>query len=190
MRLTSTDVAYGTPANIIPTCVEFGPAGLLTCLLPADNGLRQIHKVTVTDEHGCEVSELMSVQTSGELTLEEQLRLERMRKFSHGVSSYAWARRQTDQLDMIMIPTNGQLLISCPGISSHYVYDGRLGVPIDPKWSPDGQQVAFVVNRDIYLIDIPGKLTSAFACPAYTQCRLVTRVITCFVTMQATCRRR
>lgn len=155
MKLTSTDVAFGAPGSVSPTCVDFSPAGLLTCLLPAENGLRQVHKVTV-DESGCQVSELVSVNAKGELTLEEQLRLERMRKFSQGVSTYSWTRRKMDQLDMIIIPINGQLLVSCPGISSHYVYDGHLGVPIDAKWSPDGQQVAFVVNRDIYVIDLPG----------------------------------
>ncbi len=162
MDLSSIDVACGPPANVQPTSVVFSPTGLITCLLPnIATGLRQIHQIKLNGGAGCEVSELLNIDVCGELTLEEQLRCERMRKFSCGVDSFSWSsRNQPEMEEMIMIPTNGQLLLCCPGISLHCVYDGHLGVPIDPKWSPDGQQIAFVVNADIYVIDIPGNISS------------------------------
>ena len=78
-----------------------------------------------------------------------------------------------------MIPVNGQILIACPGKSLHCVYDGHLGVPIDPVWSPDGQQVAFVVKGDVYLVDIPGtRHTAAYIQSTFIQPLLHTDGVT------------
>ena len=91
-------------------------------------------------------------KSDAEESLEEQLRKQRLRQMSTGITSYMWS-------------STGKLLI--PSGSDIYILDSLSGVPrllvssehyscVDPKISPDGELVSFVSNGEIYLVDING----------------------------------
>ncbi len=91
-------------------------------------------------------------KSDAEESLEEQLRKQRQRQMSTGITSYMWS-------------STGKLLI--PSGSDIYILDSLSGVPrllvssehyscVDPKLSPDGELVSFVSNGEIYLVDING----------------------------------
>jgi len=90
------------------------------------------------------------------LSLAEQLRRERMRLFTSGISSYEWSRSS------VTIPMNGDIyhftLESIEGEkvigTMNKVYDSTTNnneASIDPHPSPDGTHVAFVLDRDLYI---------------------------------------
>ena len=96
---------------------------------------------------------------SDELSFEEQLRRERMRLFARGVVSYEWIERKSDKAQLMMIPQNGQIFVAKfnhkdDNIQLHTVYDGSNGAAIDPHWAPDGSQIAFIIERDLYVINV------------------------------------
>ena len=85
-------------------------------------------------------------------SLEEQLRKQRLRQMSTGITEYMWS-------------STGKLLI--PSGHDIYILDSILETPrllvssseyscIDPKISPDGKQVSFVSQGDLYVVDING----------------------------------
>jgi len=89
-----------------------------------------------------------------------------MRLFSTGVTSYYWVKR--DDRTALMIPINDQILVFQQG-EVFTVYDGHLGAPIDPTWSPNGNYIAFVVSGDIYYISLPLELNSMETKPVLTR---------------------
>src|SRR5262249_33282341 len=59
-----------------------------------------------------------------------------------------------EQGDKLLIPFSGKIYI-------YYRKDGKItelptskGVLLDPKFSPDGKSVAYVLNHDIYVMDL------------------------------------
>ena len=103
---------------------------------------------------------------SDELSLQEQLRRERMRLFTQGVSSYEIIKRTTPTTTesyRLMVPMDGQVLLYDSSIKVaserlHVVYDGTDGAAVDPHLSPDANMVAFVINDDLYTINISNDL--------------------------------
>lgn len=92
-----------------------------------------------------------TTDNANSLSLEEQLRRERMRLFTAGISSYEWALRNEDQ-QLILIPVGDKLFLfdeASPEADS-MVYDSSIGTAIDPHISPDGNWVAYVINNDLY----------------------------------------
>jgi len=99
--------------------------------------------------------ELSSVlQSQKALSLQEQLRRERMRLFTTGVSTYEWGGSgPSDQV--MLIPVGGEVLLFDPRRKTEQplriVYDGAAGASVDPHLSPDCTSVAFVINDDLYV---------------------------------------
>lgn len=85
------------------------------------------------------------------LSLEEQLRRERMRLFTSGISSYEWSSFEGKQ--WILIPLGDKLYLydETETEKTKLIYDGSLGAPIDPHLSPNGKSVAFVIKNNLYV---------------------------------------
>ena len=171
--LNNEDVALGPPANVNPLAIKFGKdQRLVTFLYPNASGTRQIFaikidalKISEAEYHHqiskpVQLVDLSKIFAESSLSLQEQLRRERMRLFTAGITSYEWASFQQDSIGLI-IPTNGQIF-SCSidpqgerDAALNVVYDGSHGDAIDAHISPSNKAVAFVIERDLYVLDIP-----------------------------------
>jgi dipeptidyl-peptidase-4 len=161
-QLTTEDSVKGAPANISPLAVQFSPDGkMLTYLFPDSNGFRQICALAVDQMKDslitgeAKTSQLFDFNTVSyeNLSLQEQLRRERMRLFVNGVSSYDWIGDESGSKRLI-IPSNGQ--IYGYELNKKYpviLYDGSAGDCVDPHVSPNQNFIAFVVDDDLYLYE-------------------------------------
>jgi dipeptidyl-peptidase-4 len=105
------------------------------------------------------------------LSLQEQLRRERMRLFTQGISTYEWAKSTSEVncLSRMLIPLNGSVFLFDDNVvveeeKYRIVYDSKtLGEAVDPHISPDGKLIAFVINDDLYVqsveSEVPIRLT-------------------------------
>lgn len=88
--------------------------------------------------------------------MEEQLRRERMRLFTLGISHYEWSQKLVNDTAQMLVPVGDKLYVFNDSASASYeekyqiIYESELGAAIDPHLSPDGDKVAFVVNNDLY----------------------------------------
>jgi dipeptidyl-peptidase-4 len=141
----------------------------LTYLYPDNTGKRQVFSLNLDcfDEGP---KQLLQTQTDpGNLSLEEQLRRERMRLFVGGIASFEWAHHMLSESGVtghtrLLVPCGDKLHIfqqSNTGDATTKtfveVYNGVLGAAIDPHLAPDGSAVAFVLRNDIYLLKLPAE---------------------------------
>lgn len=84
------------------------------------------------------------------LTAEELARRERTRSAARGIASFALSASG----DKILVPLSGRLFVieRASGAITELPSEG--GHPIDPRFSPDGTQVAVVRDGDLYVIDL------------------------------------
>ena len=134
-------------------------------LYPGSDGVRQLHSVDLSEFKNedfvksikltCDITAAQKSLDS--LSLQEQLRRERMRLFTTGVTAYSWNGTK------IIIPLNDQVLIYDSSIETdkqlYIAFDrSMIELPnnsdatiIDPRISPDGNKLAFVLNDDLYV---------------------------------------
>ncbi|OWZ23763.1 Dipeptidyl peptidase [Phytophthora megakarya] len=148
------------PGLSAPANVSFSPDGRIVAFLHApgaQSGLsRQLYALDVASRR---VSLLAAPpnqgNTEGNLSLEEKLRRERQRQMGVGITSYAWNPSIHSQ--RLLYPLQGDLYIQeQPGAELQLLFDktstGVAGGAIDPQFSPDGRYVAFVQDKEIYVI--------------------------------------
>jgi dipeptidyl-peptidase-4 len=174
VTLTTEDVARGIQASVAPMSVTFREEDWkVTYLFPDDNNVRQLFSIDLKPvplaEHH-QYLDLTEALNTGEVSLEEQLRRERMRLFANGIITYEWSSLSDETYDVLMVPTNGQILIvqksKVDGNSKVTVlYDGSLGPALDPHLSPDGKAVAYVINNDVYASAVSIDPSSSPAAP-------------------------
>lgn len=147
-------------------------------MFPDSTGKRQLFCIDV-DKISWETGNISSYKlidssnSDEKLSLEEELRRERMRLFTEGISSYEWANEFDNRSHQLMlIPLGSKLYLYNDSVAKVYdrcklIYDGELGSAIDPHLSPDGNYVAFVINNDLYLQSL---LTSDSPSPERLTC--------------------
>ncbi|DBA01071.1 TPA: hypothetical protein N0F65_002681 [Lagenidium giganteum] len=155
----STDVAkMPAPGMNAPLNLSFSPDGQLVAFLHSkENELtRQLYALDVASKH---VALLASPPNQGNteanLTLEEKLRRERQRQMGVGITSYAWC--PTPHSKRVLYPLQGDLYMQeHPGAPLQLLFDkqstGAAGGAIDPQFSPDGRWIAFVQDREVYVV--------------------------------------
>ncbi|KAF1794572.1 Alpha/Beta hydrolase fold [Phytophthora cactorum] len=134
-----------TPAN-----VSFSPdgriSGLCRQLYALDVASRRVSLLAAPPNQG---------NTEGNLSLEEKLRRERQRQMGVGITSYAWNPSILSQ--RLLYPLQGDIYLQeQPGAELKLLFDktstGAAGGAIDPQFSPDGRWVAFVQDKELYVI--------------------------------------
>jgi len=166
-RLSSSDIAKPPPGVLAPLSLRFSPDGsLLTFLFPEADGLRQVFGVDCgAGSSSFAPKKLLDVQTSKEISHQEQLRRERMRLFAHGVTSYEWCGTSSEDQKML-VPLGGQVMLFDPNASVaseklRVIYDASAGASVDPHLAPNAQSVAFVIDDDLYVQAISSSSSSS-----------------------------
>lgn len=176
-RIQSTDVARlpkpGTGS--VPSSIKFHTTGddngtWVTYLSPDPAEPTSLtRKLWATNVHTGETVELFQPGKAGQeddFSLEEKLRRERARMMATGVTSYAWAGKANKML----VPLGGALWIledplgagkdqSPTKLVETNNGNGELplGAPLlDAKISSDGSTVAFVAEKEVYVISAEG----------------------------------
>ncbi len=88
-----------------------------------------------------------------ELSVEEKARRERMRMSARGIASYRLSKDGTK----ILVPLSGRLFVVNRSDKSVKELTSDNGYPIDPQFSPDGQQIACVRNKEVHVTDLATK---------------------------------
>ncbi|RKH60425.1 S9 family peptidase [Corallococcus interemptor] len=83
------------------------------------------------------------------LSAEEKARRERMRVSARGFTSYSLSEDGTQ----LLVPLSGRLYVVDPATGKSTELKTGPGV-IDPRLSPDGKQVAYVRDNDVYRVDL------------------------------------
>jgi dipeptidyl-peptidase-4 len=149
-------VTYPLPGMAIPGALAWSPDdALITYLFSPDRGLtRQLYAFDpASGERRLLLAPADGGATEENISLEEQLRRERMRQRELGVTQYAWARRT----NRILVPLRGDIYVQ-DGLDAplRKIVDSN-GVPaLNPQLSPDGASVAYVQDSELYVIPVEG----------------------------------
>ena len=136
----------------------------LTYLYPDATGPRKVFAVDLTQPVSDGSYKLFDTAASGGLSLQEQLRRERMRLFTQGIASYEWSSKKSTVGQRMIVPLGGKVILyESSTDTNRIIYDGCIGDAVDPHMSPDGTAIAFVVNDDLYAMQIPSASTAESA---------------------------
>ncbi len=86
------------------------------------------------------------------LSPEEQARRERLRKATGGIGGY----QLSDDGALILVPVSDRLFVFERGTGATRELPTGEGFPYDPRLSPDGKRVAYVVDSDLHVLDLAG----------------------------------
>ena len=149
-------VTYPLPAMAIPGALAWSPDDrLITYLYSPDRGLtRQLYAFEPAS--GARRRLLAPADggaTEENISLEEQLRRERLRQRELGVTQYDWAQRA----NRILVPLRGDIYVQDGlGAPLRKIVDSN-GVPaLNPQLSPDGASVAYVQDSELYVVAADG----------------------------------
>ncbi|CEG41508.1 prolyl oligopeptidase family protein isoform 4 [Plasmopara halstedii] len=148
------------PGLCTPASVSFSPDGRIVAFLHAsgsqsslsrqlyalDVASRRVYLLAAPPDQG---------NTEGNLSLVEKLRRERQRQMGVGITSYAW--NPTPLSHRLLYPLQGNIYLQeQPGAELKLLFDKKstcvAGGAIDPQFSPDGRWVAFVQDKELYVI--------------------------------------
>ncbi len=161
--ITLEDIAtYPLPGTSLPGSLAFSPDDRWLTWLDSPNDTL-VRELDAKDLESGEVVHAVEPPGGGEseenLSPEEKLARERLRQRALGVTRYAWAK----QGDRLLIPISGEVWVK-GGESGAIAAELRKlvgkdaeGRPVlDPKLSPDGQQVAYVQADEVWVVPFDG----------------------------------
>ena len=136
----------------IPAAFAFSPDDrLLTYLYgPDQSPVRQLYALDVETGESRVIQATVEPE-SEDLSLEEQLLRQRQRQMGQGIVRYGWAERD----DLIQIPAGSGVYIKRGADAPARLLIPAGGGPIqDPKLSPDGSQIAYVQDAEVYVASV------------------------------------
>ena len=147
---------FPPPGMSAPVSFSFSPNDtLLTYLYGPDRSpVRQLYALdTQTGES--RVIQATVEPESEELSIEEQLLRQRQRQLGQGIVRYSWA--DSRDTDTILIPAqSGVYIKDGSDAPARLVLSGDGGPIQDPQLSPDGSQVAYVMDSEVYAAPTSG----------------------------------
>jgi dipeptidyl-peptidase 4 len=91
--------------------------------------------------------------TEENISLAEALRRERTRQREVGITTYAWAKNTSK----LLVPIKNELCIQdSPDAPLRTIYSATSGAAQCPRISPNGTEVAFVVDAEIHVVSTDG----------------------------------
>ncbi len=154
-RIPIEEIAkFPPPGMSVPVSFSFSPDdSLLTYLYGADGSpVRKLYALdTRTGESN--VIQAAAEPESEDLTIEEQLLRQRQRQLGRGIVRYFWA----ESGEVILIPAqSGVYMKDGADGQIRRVVSAEDGPTLDPQLSPDGSQVAYVRDAEVYVIPTSG----------------------------------
>ena len=150
--LSPDDVAtVPQPGLVQPVDFRFSPDDALVTFLhsPDRSRTRQLYAFDpCTRECGLFLEPPSQGATDENVSLEEALRRERLRQWGAGVTDYAWAK----PVARLLVSFGDGVYVQDAG-GLRKVIDGPVQ---DPRFSPDGAQIAFVRAGDLWVAGVDG----------------------------------
>ena len=147
---------YPLPGMAIPGDLAFSPDDkLLSYLFSPDASLtRQLYLFDLETGQQRLMANPPAGDTAEEgFSLQEALRRERQRQLELGVTQYAWAKRA----NRILIPLQDGLYVQDgPDTPLRRIVASRSEPVLDAQFSPDGSQVAYVQDAELYVVSVEG----------------------------------
>jgi dipeptidyl-peptidase 4 len=145
------------PGMRVPGSFAFSSDDRLLTYLLAE-GDPPVQALYALDVHTGAVSRLAEAPGGGvredALSPEEELRRQRQRMLSIGITQYTLAERS----DRILIPLAGSIYVQDgPGAAARLVLDAATYGPAQtPTFAPDGQHIAYVADGEVYVVPAVG----------------------------------
>ena len=154
-RIPIEEIAkFPPPGMSTPVSFSFSPDDSLLTYLYGEGG-SPVRKLYALDTQTGEprVIQAAAEPESDDLTIEEQLLRQRQRQLGQGIVRYSWA----DSGDVILIPAqSGVYVKDGPEAPARRVVSAEGGPTLDPQLSPDGTQVAYVQDAEVYVAQVSG----------------------------------
>lgn len=143
----------------LPAAIQFSPDGALITYLARQPDTQE-QALFAFDLASREVRTLAAardlLKEAAPLSREEELRRERQRMFSRGITSYAWAKRAP----VALIPLGGDLFLRDAAGAITRLTDTP-APEIDPKVCDGGERVVFVRGGELFMIDVASRRETA-----------------------------
>ena len=150
---------FPAPGMAGPVSFSFSPDdGLLTYLYgEGGSPVRKLYALD-TGTGKSRVIQAAAEPESEDLTIEEQLLRQRQRQLGQGIVRYSWAAlRQAQDGDVILIPAQSGVYVKDGAEApARRVVSAEGGPTLDPQLSPDGSQVAYVRDAEVYVCPVSG----------------------------------
>ncbi len=145
---------FPLPGMSIPSRLAFSPNDrLVSYLFSPEGGLtQQLYAYDLEKaEHHLLVTPPAGSVAEENISLEETLRRERLRRVELGITDYAWSAAG----NRLLVPVDGDLYLGdAPFQPLRKLVSGD-GIPIqDAQFSPDGNWVAYVQDAEIYVVSV------------------------------------
>ena len=144
------------PGTSVPRALRFSPDdSMITYLDSADQSLtQQLYAFDpATGESRQVVEPPGGGNTEENLSREEKLRRERMRMHALGVTRYAWPKKG----NRLLVPITGDIYVQ-DGLDAELrlVVDTEGKPGLDPRFSPDGEKIAYVHDDELMVVPAAG----------------------------------
>ena len=158
-QLSLEDIArYPRPGMNIPSGVGFTPDSQKVCYLLGTAGslARELWTYDLVNGEKQQVTHMVSddLDANKKLSLDEQLRRERLRQRESGVVGYQFAQAEGNEQLTLLVSFNGQLFLA-HGSDSLAPLPGSEGA-VDARLSPDGTHLAFVHAGELMVVPTDG----------------------------------
>ena len=145
---------FPLPGMDFPSNFFFSPDGKYLTYLKSVNssGYKGLYGLNLTDKSEFLIADKLGDPSAKE-TLEEQLRRQRLRQMSGGISQYFWTKDSK-----ILIPHQGSIYWLEDPFSTPEILVSASNHPcLDVKASPNGKFISFVRNGDIHLLEVTSR---------------------------------
>ncbi|MGB0716719.1 MAG: DPP IV N-terminal domain-containing protein [Phycisphaerae bacterium] len=137
-----------------PRSIKFSPDGKSMYFLrsPARSNVSDLFVVDVQtgEERALLTAAEILAGTSEEISAEEQARRERLRISAKGIVGYHVSPDGTK----LLVPLSGKLYIVSVADGGVEEIKSQFGFPLTPKWSPDGNYIATVRDKELVVHDL------------------------------------